>query len=887
MKSQNSKAKSLLRKISAAVFLCTPFLLSAQTLRLHYDLKQDAVGAVTVQDATGGRNNATLNSGAIVAMYDNQKVINLGANNGYADMGAATGAIITSLTDFTIHAKVYIPAGTSISGNGNFVWTFSNAENISANADGYMFLSAKDSRYSITLSNYSAESTLKSGSSSANMTKGKWLYLTVTQEGSLAKYYLDGELMNSAEMELLPQDLGSTAYNWLGRSCYKGDTYLKEAKIADFCIYDGALRQDSIIGLCDDLRIRNEALYRQQITDCMTALEIPEEARGNLNLPASAGEGVAISWKSSDESVITSAGNVTRPAADGAALSVTLTASFKKGAVVMQQSYTVRVAPYLSDAESVQLDLEAIELTIPDNMYQSVALPSNASEGSLITWTSSEPEFLSNKGKILKLSPTGEGKKEVTLTATAIKGEAKSTREFAVYIAEDEGYSSYLFAYFTGNSQSQEQIRLAISMDGYSYTPLNNGERIIYSDSIALKRAVRDPHILRGEDGKTFYMVVTDMKSSEGWSSNDGLVLLKSKDLINWTHKAIDFPDTWPARFNRQALTQVWAPQTIYDPQEGKYMVYYSIGENSQHYKIYYSYANEDFTELTQPQVLYDHGANTIDADIVYKDGLYHMFFKTEGQGNGIQKATASALRGTWTPNRKYLQQTSVAVEGSAVFKKINSDEWILMYDCYGSGYYEFCKSTDLDNFTKVAQTTTSGGFSPRHGTTIPITQEEAERLMAKWPTAGISPKPQGTRSPLVYTEHMVVNAPSRTLYLPVEPGTDLTAFDPQLYGFPGTKVTPAGAQNFTSGPVSYTFEIADTRLVYSVTAEVYGDSIPSSLYTEPLEEDIEQILKQIQYYDLNGILCGTDPELLPAGLYIREKRYENGKVESDKIVKW
>ena len=325
----------------------------------------------------------------------------------------------------------------------------------------------------------------------------------------------------------------------------------------------------------------------------------------------------------------------------------------------------------------------------------------------------------------------------------------------------------YLFAYFTGNAPEEEQICFALSEDGYNYTLLNDGEPIISSDSLARKKCVRDPHILRGHDGKTFYMVVTDMRSWDGWSSNDGLVLMKSTDLIHWTHSAIDFPDTWPHLFDREALTQVWAPQTIYDAKAKKYMVYYSIGWNGEtqkaareskttkddtktHYVIYYSYANEDFTELSEPKVLYDHGANTIDADIVFNeaDGLYHMFFKTEGEGNGIQQATAKKLRGKWTPERKYLQQTNVAVEGSGVFKLIGSDEWILMYDCYGSGYYEFCKSKDLHNFEKIAQTKTRGVFTPRHGTTMTITREEADRLRRQWPnTEARNPVIQGFRA--------------------------------------------------------------------------------------------------------------------------------------------
>lgn len=337
--------------------------------------------------------------------------------------------------------------------------------------------------------------------------------------------------------------------------------------------------------------------------------------------------------------------------------------------------------------------------------------------------------------------------------ATPIGVEQPSSSNAMFQESEEQKMSCYLFAYFTGNRQDEEQICFALSEDGYNYTLLNDGNPIISSDTISRKKAVRDPHILRGEDGKTFYMVVTDMRSGDGWSSNDGLVLMKSTDLINWTHSAIDFPETWPEIFDREKLTQVWAPQTIYDAKAKKYMVYYSIGWNGDtqkearesktkkddtktHYVIYYSYANEDFTELSEPKVLYDHGANTIDADIVFNeaDGLYHMFFKTEGEGNGIQQATAKKLRGKWTPERRYLQQTNVAVEGSGVFKLIDSDEWILMYDCYGSGYYQFCKSKDLKNFTRICETKTRGAFTPRHGTTITITAEEAARLKTRWP---------------------------------------------------------------------------------------------------------------------------------------------------------
>ena len=315
------------------------------------------------------------------------------------------------------------------------------------------------------------------------------------------------------------------------------------------------------------------------------------------------------------------------------------------------------------------------------------------------------------------------------ITANEIETFVYDGKAYSFRFSNNE-YSHYLFAYFNGNNQWQEQICFALSDDGFNYTPLNGGAPVISSADIALKQAVRDPHILRGEDGY-FYMVVTDMCSSQGWASNDGLVLLRSGDLINWTHTAIDFPTLWPWRFDRNSLTQVWAPQTIYDPEEGKYMVYYTIGESGKNHIIYYSYANEDFTELDEPQVLYDHnGQNTIDADIVWHNGEYHMFFKTEGQGNGIQKATATTLKGPWTPEHKDLQQTKDDVEGSCVFQLIGSDTWVLMYDCYNSGRYEYCTSTDLRAFTYHSQSVNTSIFTPRHGTTITITIEEKQRLL-------------------------------------------------------------------------------------------------------------------------------------------------------------
>lgn len=303
-------------------------------------------------------------------------------------------------------------------------------------------------------------------------------------------------------------------------------------------------------------------------------------------------------------------------------------------------------------------------------------------------------------------------------------------------------YGGYLFAYFKGNAVEDEAICYAISPNGCNYRALNNNNPVIDSRQISSTGGVRDPHILRSEDGNTFYMVVTDMTSSNGWDSNRAMVLLKSTDLINWTSSIINIQQKYP---NQENLKRVWAPQTIYDPAVQKYMVYWSMQHAGGPDIIYYAYTNEDFTDLeNEPKILFTpkNRKSCIDGDIINKNGLFYMFYKTEGHGNGIRLAiTDSLASGKWIEQPGYKQQTKEAVEGSSVFKLIGSDTYILMYDVYMKGKYQFCESKDLDVF-KVIDRVVSMDFHPRHGSVIPITRHELKRLTDKWGT------PQGFEMP-------------------------------------------------------------------------------------------------------------------------------------------
>lgn len=387
-----------------------------------------------------------------------------------------------------------------------------------------------------------------------------------------------------------------------------------------------------------------------------------------------------------------------------------------------------------------------------NDLYKDITLPEKATDGSTITWRSSDTLFLGNDGRINGRF-VGENK-EVTLTASFENGDKQ---DFKVSIHGYEPYSNYLFAYFPANDN--ENIYYALSNDGYNFTAMNGGKRVVAADSVSIKKGLRDPHVLRAPDG-WFYMVNTDMKSAEGWASNRGMVLMRSRDLINWEHSTVHFPDKYKGK-NFANVTRVWAPETFWDDTydngdgtKGRPLVYFSLLTNDgtiPYDKVFYAYSNKDFTDLEgEPQHFFDRGKSTIDMDIVYNpvDKFYHAFYKNEGDG-GICKVTASSLMpksgaasgSQWSKPSKALQQTTEAVEGAGVFKLINQNSWVLMYDCYMNGHYQFTSSSDLENFKFVQNTEMKGAFTPRHGTVLPITAEETEKLMRAFPTEGFEPK--------------------------------------------------------------------------------------------------------------------------------------------------
>ncbi|RXK85530.1 family 43 glycosylhydrolase [Filimonas effusa] len=395
----------------------------------------------------------------------------------------------------------------------------------------------------------------------------------------------------------------------------------------------------------------------------------------------------------------------------------------------------------------------------------------------------------------------------------------------------NRSYNAYLFVYFTGNEKAEEAVHFALSTDGYKYIALNNNKPVIASDSISSTGGIRDPHILRGEDGKTFYMVATDMVSAKGWNSNRAMVLLKSTDLIHWSHAVVNIEKQYP---RKEQLERVWAPQTIYDRKANKYMIYWSMKYDNGPDQIMYAYANKDFTALeTPPRLLFRNGDTfCIDADIIEKNGQFHLFVKTEGKGSGIKQAISSTLTSGYVLQDDYLQQTDQAVEGSSVFPLNDGSGYILMYDMYSSGKYQFTFSKDLKKF-ELADQQVFMDFHPRHGTVIPITAGEAEKLTSRWLSSkSILSNPL---SKTIKTANIFFDTSNAVLMLPLKPDTKASHFNPEFLQLPGATINPAGFQDFSKGPVSYKISIKGQQPVrFTVKATHYNNPVLNGFYADP-----------------------------------------------------
>lgn len=332
---------------------------------------------------------------------------------------------------------------------------------------------------------------------------------------------------------------------------------------------------------------------------------------------------------------------------------------------------------------------------------------------------------------------------DLVLLTSFLAGNNVNIETYSTISAEKPDVA-YLFAYFLGNSPEQERLSYAVSTDGYNFKALNGGSAV-WQSSVGTK-CLRDPYIFKGEDG-FYYMLATDMKSSLGWNSNRNLLSAKSTDLVHWFDEtSIEIANRYS---NMQGADRAWAPQAIYDPEKGSYMIYFAarVPGRDDRTIMYYAYSRDMKTLDTEPQLLFapKNGNDAIDSDIINVGGKYYMYYKNE-TNKRIYLATADHASGPYS-EIKQVSEGSLGVEGPNIYKLIGSNKWLMMSDAYGDGYYVMQETTDLVNFSTVDRSGYSFNFTPRHGYVIPINADQYTALINAFPSEGVTPINTGIKS--------------------------------------------------------------------------------------------------------------------------------------------
>ncbi|WP_367324888.1 family 43 glycosylhydrolase [Streptomyces sp. HUAS ZL42] len=702
-------------------------------LALWYKL--DTAAGSTVADASGHGRDGTVNGTA------NWSETGQGlAFNGTDTYIKVPNDVMKGMNAITVSMDVLIDSAQT---TPYFIYGFGNSSGSSGN--GYLFTTGNSFRTSIATGNWSTEQTTKP-SDSHSLTRSVWKHVSYTQSGNTGVLYEDGaEVGRNTAVTITPGAIGSgtTTANYIGKSVYSGDK-LFTGRIRDFRLYDRALTGSEV----EQLALPVDT---QGVADDKAALSLGDTSgvTADLALPTTGGAGGStISWASDNPAVVSTTGTVTRPAAGEPDAHVTLTATLKKGPVTDTKTFEVTVLAAFDDQTAARQAAEALTVHNLDDVRGNLTLPTDGAYGTTVAWTSAKPDVVSADG-VVHRPAHGDGATTAELTATVTKGEAKATRTFTANVPElpqKEALNGYMFSYFTGEGTSDgEQLYFALSKgnDPLKWRELNDGKPVLTS---ALgEKGLRDPFIIRSPEGDKFYQIATDLRiyGNGDWDAaqrtgSKSIMVWESTDLVHWTNQRL-------VKVSPDSAGNTWAPEAFYDAQLGEYVVFWAskLYDNAAHSGDTYNrmmYATtRDFYTFSEPKVWIDRGYSVIDSTVIQHDGTYYRLSKDERNNTSstpnskfiFEEKSDSLLDLSWDAVAEGIGKGAMnAAEGPLVFKSNTEEKWYAFLDEFGGrGYIPF-ETTDLAS----GAWTPSAGYDlpakPRHGTVLPVTQAEYDRLL-------------------------------------------------------------------------------------------------------------------------------------------------------------
>lgn len=385
-----------------------------------------------IRDASGNDNDAvTAGSGVTFGQWEEKELFTVSLPGGNSSTGGhirLPDGLLDDADNFTVTTWVYLRSNAA----------YTRIFDFGPNTTSYMFLTptgmndgARGLAFAITTSGWSNEQRAQKGTP---LELNKWVHVALVLSGSTVTIYENGlKVGENKNLTLNAKSLAPTTNNYIGKGKFNDPTI--NAMFADFRIYNRALSQSELfelVGVTDE----------QAVILDLDAIDLGNlgTVENDLVLPTVGIYGSQITWESSDPSVITPDGKVTRPAPDQPDAHVTLKATARKGNASATREFAVTVLRQLSDQEKVELDANAIYLGDLSAVTKDLQLPTTGElHGSQISWTSSRPDVIAivdpGIGKVTR-PEHGSGNVEVTLTATLTYGQATATRTFVAVVLE-------------------------------------------------------------------------------------------------------------------------------------------------------------------------------------------------------------------------------------------------------------------------------------------------------------------------------------------------------------------------------------------------------------------------------------------------------------------
>ena len=152
----------------------------------------------------------------------------------------------------------------------------------------------------------------------------------------------------------------------------------------------------------------------------------------DISLPVKGKNGSTISWKSSNDKVLTSSGDVTRPSIKDGDTYVTLTATFTYNDVVKTKDYTFLVVA--EDPEEV-VDRDILNVSFPNTfLTENLTLPTSGEGGTKISWKSSNEAACSSAG-VINRPAAGASDVDVILTAVYSYNGVEKSKDYPFVVA--------------------------------------------------------------------------------------------------------------------------------------------------------------------------------------------------------------------------------------------------------------------------------------------------------------------------------------------------------------------------------------------------------------------------------------------------------------------